>query len=136
MTVQYSIGVRNSILDAWETAQGTAIKVEIRTGAQPANCAAASTGTLLVTYTLASDWAAAASAGSKTFNNLPVLGTAAAAGTAAHYRLFDNAGTTCNEQGSITATGGGGDMTIDNTSIANGQAVNITGYTKNTAAFA
>ena len=136
MTVQYSTGLRNGILDAWETAMGTAMKVEIRTGAQPANAAAASTGTLLVSYTLASDWAANAAAGSKSFNNLPIAGTAGAAGTAGHYRFFDNAGTTCHEQGSITATGGGGDMTIDNTSIANGQAVNITGYTKNTANFA
>lgn len=136
MTIQYSTALRNSFLDSWETGMGTAVKVEIRTGAQPANTAAASTGTLLVSYTLASDWAAAASAGSKTFNNLPIAGTAAAAGTAAHYRIFDNPGTTCHDQGSITATGGGGDMTIDNTSIANGQAVNITGFTKNTANFA
>ncbi len=135
MTVQSSVALRNAVLDAWETAMGTAAKIEIRTGAQPANCAAADTGTLLVSYTLASDWAGAASAGSKTLNNLPVAGTAAAAGTAGHYRFKDNAGTTCHEQGSITATGGGGDMTIDNTSIASGQAVNITGYTKNTTAW-
>jgi hypothetical protein len=136
MTVQYSTTVRNAALDSWETAMGTAIKVQIRTGAQPANCAAADSGTLLVEYTLASDWAANAGSGSKTFNNLPIAGTAAATGTAAHYRLKDNAGTTCHEQGSITATGGGGDMTVDNTSITSGQAVNITGYTKNTTGWA
>ena len=130
MTVQWSTTVRNAVLDAWETGMGTAAKIEIRTGAQPANCAAAATGTLLVTYSLASDWAASASAASKVLNSLPIAGTAGAAGTAGYYRFTDTAGTNCHEQGSITATGGGGDMTVDNTSIASGQAVNITGYTK------
>jgi hypothetical protein len=32
-------------------------------------------------------------------------------------------------QGTITATGGGGDMTLDNTSIASGQQVTITSFT-------
>ena len=38
--------------------------------------------------------------------------------------------TTRNIADNITATGGGGDMTVDNTSIAFGQTVNITGFTK------
>ena len=54
---------------------------------------------------------------------------AVAAGTAAHYRIVDNAGTTCHEQGSVTMTGGGGDMTLDNTSIAAAQVVTITAKT-------
>lgn len=136
MTVQYSTNVRNAALDSWETAIGTSAKIQIRSGAQPANCAAAATGTLLVEYALAADWAGAAASGSKTLNSLPISGTASAAGTAGHYRIVDSAGTTCHEQGSITATGGGGDMTIDNTSIANGQSVNITGFTKNTTSWA
>ena len=32
-------------------------------------------------------------------------------------------------QGTITATGGGGDMTVDNTSVTAGQTVNITAFT-------
>jgi hypothetical protein len=32
-------------------------------------------------------------------------------------------------QGTVTATGGGGDMTLDNTSFAVGQQVNITSFT-------
>jgi hypothetical protein len=31
-------------------------------------------------------------------------------------------------QGTITATGGGGDMTLDNTSITSGQQVQITSW--------
>jgi hypothetical protein len=32
-------------------------------------------------------------------------------------------------QGNVTATGGGGDMTIDNVSIAAGQQVTVTSFT-------
>lgn len=129
MTIQLSTAVRNARLDAIETTMGTAIVVKIRTGAQPANCAAADSGSVLVEYTLASDWAGNAAAGSKAFSSTPISGTASGTGTAAHYRAYASDGTTCHMQGSVTATGGGGDMTVDNTSIASGQAVNITGWT-------
>lgn len=129
MTVQRSTAVRNARLDAIESTIGTSAKVQIRTGAQPATCATAASGTLLVEFALGSDWAAAASGGAKAFNSTPVAGTASGTGTAAHYRIVDSAGTTCHEQGTVTATGGGGDVTIDNTSIVNGQNVNISGWT-------
>jgi hypothetical protein len=43
-----------------------------------------------------------------------------------HFRIYQ--GATCHVQGSITVTGGGGDMTLDNTSIASGQQVTITSF--------
>lgn len=129
MAVKWSATVRNAVLDAWETAMGTAVVVRIYSGSAPANVGDTATGTMLVTYTLASDWASAASAGSKTLASLPIAGTAAATGTAGYYRIWASGATTCHEQGSVTATGGGGDMTISNTSITSGQAINITGFT-------
>jgi hypothetical protein len=130
MTVQWSGAVRNAVLDAWETAIGASAKLQIWTGAPPANCAAASTGTQLVEYALGADWAAAAGSGAKALSSLPLSVAALASGTAGYYRITDTAETTCHEQGTITATGGGGDMTIDNTSIAVGQTVQVTGFTK------
>lgn len=130
MTVQWSAVVRNAVVDAWESAIGTSAKVEIRTGAQPANTAAAAAGTLLATFALAPDWAAAGSAGVKTLTGLPITVTAVALGDAGHYRVTDSAGATCHEQGSITVTGGDGDMTVDNASIAVGQSVQITAWSK------
>lgn len=136
MTVQWDTTLRNNLLDEWETAIGTSAKVAIYTGAQPANCATNTSGTLLCEWDLASDWAANASGGSKALNNLPVAGTAVGNGTVGYYRIFTSAQSTasgagpCKEQGSVTATGSGGDMTIDNTTIATGQTVNITGFTK------
>lgn len=122
MTIQYSTTVRNGKLDAIETAIGTAPKLQLRTGAQPANCAAADSGTLLCEMTLPSDWLANASSGSKAKSGT-WSGTGAAAGTAAHFRIKDSTGTTCHMQGSVTATGGGGDITLDNAVIASSQAV-------------
>lgn len=130
MTVQWGTTLRNALLDQIETTIGTSAKIQVLTGAQPANCATASSGTLLVEFDLASDWASNASAGSKALSSTPISATAVAAGTAGYYRIFDSTLTTCHEQGSITATGGGGDVTIDNTTIANGQTVQITSWTK------
>ena len=128
MAFQYSTTVRNAALDAIETAIGTAPTLKIWTGTIPASCADVdAAGTVLATMTLPSDWMAAASAGAK-----GILGTwqdtsADATGTATHFRIYQ--GATCHNQGTITATGGGGDMTLDNTSITTGQQVTITSYT-------
>jgi hypothetical protein len=129
MTIQLSDTVRNARLDAIETAIGTSAVLKIRTGAQPANVATADSGTVLATLTLPSDWMNAAATGSKT-----LLGTwqdtaADAAGTAGHFRIYASNGTTQHLQGSVTATGGGGDLTLDNAVLAVGQSVTITSFT-------
>lgn len=130
MAKQFSVAVRNAMLDSVEATMGTGVLVRILTGAPPADCATAQSGTLLVTITMPSDWLNAASAGSKTLI-ASASANAVAGGTAGYYRILNSAGTTCHEQGTVTATGGGGDMTLDNVVIANGQQVNITGYTLN-----
>lgn len=127
--LQLSVAARNARLDAIETAVGTAPILEIRTGSVPANCAAANTGTVLATMTLPSDWMAAASSGSKAKSGTWQDTSADATGTAAHFRLFASDGTTCHIQGTVTATSGGGDMELDNTSIATGQTVTVTTFT-------
>ena len=130
MSLQFSVSVRNAMLDAIETTAGTSAVIKIRTGAPPATCATADSGTVLATISLASDWMSAASAGAKSLSGLPVSDTSADnTGTAGHYRLYASDGTTCHAQGTVTLTGGGGDMTIDNTTIVSSQAVNITSKT-------
>jgi hypothetical protein len=126
MTVQRSVLVRNARLDSIQTAIGVSAKVMAYTGLQPATCATVASGTLLITWSLASSWAAAASAGVKSFSNTPVAGTAAAAGTVGYYRIYDSTGTTCHEQGSIGTSGT--DLVIDNAVLAVNQVVNITGW--------
>lgn len=130
MTVQIADALANAMLDAWETAIGITPILRIRTGAPPANVAAASSGTVLATINLPSDWMAAASARSKAMLGTWQDTSADAAGTAGHYEIVASNGTTRMEQGTVTATGGGGDMTIDNTVIAAGQQITITAFTR------
>lgn len=127
MAIQLSTTVRNARLDTIETTISTAPTLEIRTGAQPANCAAADSGTVLATMTLPSDWMAAASSGAKALSGSWNDASADATGTAAHFRIKQ--GATCHMQGSVTATSGGGDIELNNTSIASGQSVTITAFT-------
>lgn len=133
MTKQYATSVRNAALDAIETAIGTTPVLKLRSGAAPANADAADTGTVLCTITLPSDWMAPASGGVKALLG-SWAGTASAAGTVGHYRVYKADGTTIQEQGSVTATGGGGDMTLDNPVLAVGQSVTITSFTDTFAA--
>lgn len=128
MPFQFSTAARNASLDAIETAIGASPILRIRTGAPPANCAAARTGTVLATMTLPADFMAAASGGSKGLSGTWQDAAADAAGTAGHFEIMDSTGTTCHIQGNITAIGGGGDMEIQNTSIAVGQQINVTAF--------
>lgn len=129
MALQYSVAVRNAKLDAVETAIGTDAVLKIRTGAPPADCATADSGTVLATLTLPTDYMAAASAGAKAKSGTWQDTSADATGTAAHFRLYASNGTTCHAQGTVTATGGGGDMTVDNTSFAAGQSFTVSTFT-------
>lgn len=128
MALQLSTTYRNAMLDQFESTVGTSAKLEMFTGSQPANCAAGDSGTKLVSLSLPSDYMAAASSGSKALSGT-WQGTGIAAGTAGYFRVKDSTGTTTHMQGSITATGGGGDLTLDNVSIAVSQTVTITGFT-------
>jgi hypothetical protein len=128
MAIQLSTSVRNARLDAIETTIGTSAVLKIRTGAAPANVGTADSGTVLATMTLPSDWLAAASSGSKALAGTWQDTSADATGTAAHFRIYASDGTTAHIQGTVTATGGGGDLTLDNTSLASGQSVSITSF--------
>lgn len=131
MAIQLSVAVRNARLDAIETAVGgtAVLKVYDLTAGAPANCAASITGTVLATLTLPADWMAGASSGSKAMSGTWQDTSADAAGTADFFRLFANDGTTCHMQGTVTATGGGGDLTVDNAVFAAGQSFSVTAFT-------
>jgi hypothetical protein len=129
MAIQLSVAVRNGRLDAIETVIGTSAVLKIWTGSMPANAAAADSGTKLVEMALPSDWMAAASAGAKAKSGTWSDAAADATGTAGYFRLYASDGSTCGLQGTVTATGGGGYMELDNVSIATGQTVTVTTFT-------
>jgi hypothetical protein len=127
MTLQLGTTVRNARLDQIETTIGVSPILKIRTGAQPADCGTADSGTVLATMTLPSDWMAAASSGAKAKSGTWSDASADAAGTAAHFRIYDSGGATCHLQGSCGI--GTGDLQLDNTNITVAQVVTITAFT-------
>lgn len=126
MAFQFSPAVRSAAADAIEAAVGASPVLEIRSGGVPSSTASADTGVVLATLPLPADWLAAASSGAKSLLGTWQDAAADAAGTAGHFRIKQ--GTTTHIQGLVTATGGGGDMQIDNPVLAVGQQVNVTAF--------
>jgi hypothetical protein len=131
VTIQLSTTVRNARLDTIESTIGVSAIMKIRSGAPPSNAGTADSGIVLAAITLPSDWMAAAASGSKAMSGTWQDTSADNAGTAGHFRIYDSGGTTCHIQGTITATGGGGDMEVDNTVLAAGQQFTVTSFTLN-----
>jgi len=128
MAFQLSVDARNATLQGLEDEIGENPVLTINTGSVPANCGAANTGTVLATMVLPNDWLGAPVNGqialSGTWQDL----SADAAGTAGYFRVHDS-GANCHIQGTVSATGAGGDMQLDNTNIAQGQQITITTFT-------
>lgn len=131
MALQFSVSVRNARLDAVETTIGASAVMKIfdTSGSPPANCAASDVGTVLATLSLPSDWMSAASSGQKGKAGTWEDSSADNDGNADFFRIYANDGTTCHMQGTVTKTGDGGQLTVDNTSFATGQSFEITSFT-------
>jgi hypothetical protein len=126
MAIQQSDTQRNARLDAISTTWGASPLFRIYSGTPPADESTALSGnTLLAVVTLTP---AAAAAGVKNCLGTTQTTTGAAAGTATFYRVYNSGATTCHEQGTVGTTGT--DAIIDNTSIAAGQTVNVTSFSK------
>lgn len=129
--MQLDVDTRNARLDAIEAvllAAGNDATMEIRSGTQPANCAASDTGDVLATIALPDDPFAAGSSGSKAKTGTWEDASADDDGTAGHFRIKDHNGV-CRMQGTVTATGDGGDLTVQNINFAAGQSFVITSFT-------
>lgn len=130
MAIQVSTAVRTAMAAAIETTIGTAPKLSFWSGALPASCAAANAGTKLAEMTLPSDWVTE-SAGVLTKSGTWEDTAGDATGDAVHYRIHDSAGSTCHLQGTVSATGGGGDLVLAQatTGIVTGQRVPVSTWT-------
>jgi hypothetical protein len=131
MTIQYRATTRNAKLDAIQSNAGASCAMRLYTGAQPANCATANSGTLLVTINLPNPFMAAAAAGAAAKSGT-WSGTASggAGATAGHFRLYSSQATmdetTCFMQGGSAI--GSGDLNMDGT-ITSGQTITINTFT-------
>lgn len=123
MALQYSAAVVNAKLDALESTIGASAILRIRSGAPPANVAAASTGSVLATITLPADWMAAASGGVKAKSGTWQDTSADASGTAGHFEIVASDGTTRHVQGTVGTSAT--DMIVDSTSFTAGQSFTV-----------
>lgn len=138
MTIRINTAVRNAMVNAVTAladAGSAAGHVRIYTGSQPATPATTATGTLLLDIPLndpAFDVAASGGSASADVTPQPTA-TAGATGTAGWFRLLDSNDVAILD-GSVTATGGGGDCTLSTTSITSGLSVALTAITFSVAA--
>lgn len=108
-------------------ATNAAGKIEIRSGAQPADPQTAATGTVLATVVLANPAAGAAAAGAATITDSAAV-TGVAAGTATWARFYNRANAAVMDC-DVTATGGGGAITLSTTTISVGVTVDLDAIT-------
>lgn len=137
MTLRISTAARNAacdaVVDLVDGGSGAGV-IRVYTGSQPATPATAPTGTLLLEFALSDPAFGAASTGTATLDITPaVTDDGITTGTAGWFRICDSteaAGSGLGIiDGSVTATGGGGDLTLSTTSITTGLTVTVTSLT-------
>jgi hypothetical protein len=131
MAITYSTAIANARLDVVESTIGASAIMKIRTGAPPATVASSSTGTVLATLNLPSDWMAAASSRSKAKAGTWTDASADATGTAGHFEITASDGTTVGMRGTVSASGGGGDMIVSTTTFNSGETFTVSTFTIN-----
>lgn len=131
MAVRLPTGTVNAKADAavdrLDAGSGAGM-IRIYTGSQPASANDAVSGTLLCTFTLADPAFGSAVAGVATLASTPRTATAVAAGTAGWFRAVDSTGSGVFD-GSVTATGGGGQIELNTTTLSVGVDVELTSGT-------
>jgi hypothetical protein len=106
---------------------GGAGKIILYGGSEPATADTAPSATVLATFTLSNPAFGAASNGVITLAGTPLTVAASATGTATHFRLLRNNGTTVVLQGTVGTSGQ--QLNLNTTSITNGVNVTITSGT-------
>lgn len=123
MAIQLSATVRNAMGDSITTATGASGLLRIYSGTIPASVSASITGTLLATPVLNATMAPGSSSGVLTYNAITTDSSAAATGTASHFRQWKSDGTTGVLQGTVGTSGS--DLNLNTTSIVSGGPVAI-----------
>jgi hypothetical protein len=119
----------DAIVDRFDLGSGPGV-AQIRTGSKPASPNDVATGTLLATVTLqdpAFGNAGASNPGEAILND-PGQVTGVAVGTAGWFRGLDSSGNSVFD-GTVSTTGGSGDLQINTTAISVGLAIDVTGGT-------
>jgi hypothetical protein len=107
---------------ALATAIGSGATIQIRSGTKPATPETAAAGTLLCTVTVAGSFSS--TGGVLTAADPASANPVASTPVAGHFRLLTSGGTAILD-GTVTATGGGGDMQLWSTTITVGVPVDL-----------
>lgn len=126
--MEITIAARNAAGTALTVLLNTG-SIQIRTGTSPGVDSAA-TGTLLGTLPLSATAFGTWAAGSATANAITQDASADATGTAGYFRALDS-GSGAVIDGTVTATGGGGDLELNSVSITSGGTIDITSWVIN-----
>jgi hypothetical protein len=129
MPISNSTAFRNTLAQAFETAVGAGGRITYYSGTVPTNADAALSGNTVI---------AQAFVPSADFMGNPVGGVAALSatltdlaadnsGTMTFFRWETSAGAAV-QQGTVTVTGGGGDITFASVAITAGQTINLTSF--------
>lgn len=128
MAVDFDVEVRNARADSVETAIGPSPILQLRSGTKPTDTASADSGDILMEIPLPSNWLNDAANGAVTKAGT-WQGNADAGGTIGHFRIKEAGSPDLTKiQGTCGLTGSGADMEFDNTNVAVGQQVTITGF--------
>jgi len=132
MTIRLPVAARNAttdtISDLIDAGAGSGL-VQVYSGAQPASADLAPTGTLLAVFSLNDPSFGAAASGTASLSVSPAISTTGVAdGEAGWFRVVDSDSVTVFD-GEITATGGGGDLTMSTTTVSVGLALQMTAGT-------
>jgi hypothetical protein len=121
MALTVTVAAANSMGTALATAIGSGATIQIRSGSKPATPETAAGGTLLATVNISGSFSS--SSGVLTAAD-PTSVTIAATGTAAWFRLATSGGTAILD-GTVTATGGGGDMQLATVALSSGATLDL-----------
>lgn len=131
MAIKFSTEMRNALVEQIEATLGPSPRLIFFSGNIPANTSVTAPlagGIVIATMILPADWLSSPA----TNGSVSLIGTwstaASASGTISYYRIYDANGLAtgiCHEQGNVTTTGGGGDITLDSVNAANGQTITM-----------
>jgi len=131
MTTRISTTARtlmaDALVDLLDGGSGPGV-LEIRTGAQPASVGTTATGTLLATLTLSDPAFGSAVNGVATASAITSDFSADATGTAGWFRALDSNGAAVID-GSVSASGGGGDLILNDTAVVAGGTIAVSSWT-------
>jgi hypothetical protein len=121
MAISITAAASQSMGAALATAIGSGATIQIRSGSKPATPETTASGTLLCTVSISGSFT---STGGTLTAADPASANPADSGTAGYFRLLTS-GATAILDGTVTATGGGGDMQLGSTTITTGVPVDL-----------